>query len=218
MAEDDKVNLKIAAIERGLVEIKTVFQETNKSFISVKDTFEKFGLSVIERLGVFQNQFEEIQKNLKKIDTLEMTVRGLRFTTKETLEKLIERVLELEKDVKNKPNVEAIVVQEVEEPETKTKEAVRKTVKIDSTKTATENTLLDLSQAIKEQISADELIKKIAETRDNLMSWTPHHPVFYEMHEWMQKIKHLPKNKPITSNYANQLLKDINDWLKRIIA
>ncbi len=204
-------------INRSLIEVKNILYESVQSLSKIKDAIEQFGLSVIERLGVFQNQLEELQKNSKKIDALEVSIRGLRFTTKETLEKLIERVLDLEKTVKNKPTVEGIIVQEVETPQTIDKEAKPVYVKNKANKTATENILKNLARAVSEQTQAGFLINKIAETRDTLMSWTPHHPVFYEMHEWIQKIKHMPKNKPIPPEDANMLIKDIDDWLNRII-
>ncbi|MEM2110052.1 MAG: hypothetical protein QW327_06185 [Candidatus Odinarchaeota archaeon] len=204
-------------LEQSLIEIKNVLQENIKNFSKVKEALEKFGLSVIDRLGLVQNQLDEFQKNISKLDSLEVSIRGLRFTTKETLEKLIDRVLELEKIVKSKPSVEGIVVQEIEEPQPQVKETARGTVRQEANKTATENTLNSLGKAVREQLTAGELINKIAETRDTLMSWVPHHPVFYEMHEWIQKIKHLPKNKPIPPEYANKLLKELDSWLNRIV-
>jgi len=203
--------------EQTLIEIKNALQENIKNLAKIKEALEKFGLSVIDRLGLFQNQFDELQKNISKLDSLEVSIRGLRFTTKETLEKLIDRVLELEKIVKSKPSVEGIVVQEIEEPQPTVKETARGAVRQEANKTATANTLNSLGNAVRDQLNAGELINKIAETRDTLMSWVPHHPVFYEMHEWIQKIKHFPKNKPIPPEYANKLLKDLDSWLNRII-
>ncbi|WEU40570.1 MAG: hypothetical protein OdinLCB4_001165 [Candidatus Odinarchaeum yellowstonii] len=200
-----------------LIEIKNILRESIQSVSRIKDALEKFGLNVIDRLGAFQSQFEELQKEVKKIEALEVSIRGLRFTTKETLEKLIERVLELEKIVKSKPSVEGIIVQEAEEPKTPVRETQLVYVKQEANKSATENILRNLAKAVSEQMPAGNLITKIAETRDTLMSWTPHHPVFYEMHEWIQRIKHLPRNKPIPPEDANKLIKDIDNWITRII-
>lgn len=205
-----------SGLNQSLIEVKNILNETVQNLTKIKDTLERFGLSVIERLGGFQNQFEELQKNVKKIEALEVSIRGLRFTTKEALEKLIERVLELEKIVKSKPSVEEIKIQEVEEPPVEINATTPVYIKRDANRTATENILKNLAKAVGEQTPAANLIAKIAETRDTLMSWTPHHPVFYEMHEWIQKIKRMPRNKPIPPEEADNLIKDIDNWLNRI--
>ncbi|MHA1409844.1 MAG: hypothetical protein ACTSQY_06005 [Candidatus Odinarchaeia archaeon] len=218
MSDEKSEGLGDSSIERDVLEIKSVVKQNNENITTVKNALEKIGLSMIDALGKFKSDFEELKKLLKRLDSIEITLRGLRFTTKDTLEKLIERVLELEKLIKNKPKVDTIVVQEIEEKEAPlTKTMRRKIPKGTANDTATENALNNLKEAIKQQVTAEELVNKIADTRDTLMTWTPHHPVFYEMREWIQAIKYYPKNQPIPPKDANKLLKDINNWLKRLL-
>ncbi|MHA1835743.1 MAG: hypothetical protein ACTSYQ_02265 [Candidatus Odinarchaeia archaeon] len=206
-----------SSLERGVIELRTIIKENNENISRIKEVLEKLGLTIVNSLGNLKDEIAEIKKLFKKIDSFEVTLRGLRFTTKDTLEKLVERVLELEKIIKKKPKVESIVVEEVSAEEEKKKLPEKKREKEIASQTATENTLNSLIQIIKDQVPASELINKIAETRDTLMSWTPHHPVFYEMFEWMQKIKHYPKKDPIPPKEAEKLLNDMGDWLKRLL-
>ena len=217
MSEKKSANEKTDSLERSVIEIKSLTKENYKNILSMKDALEKFGLGIVDNLGKFKSEFDDLKNQLSKLDAFEITLRGLRFTTKETLEKMTERIFELEKIVKDTPKVDAIVVQEIEEKDTTLNKSPKiKIPRGTANETATENTFQTLMDYIKQQIPAAELTNRIAETRDTLMSWAPHHPAFYEMMDWIQKVKRFPKNEPIPAKEANQLLKDIEDWLSRM--
>jgi hypothetical protein len=218
MSKKENEDITESSIERDLIEVKSLVKENYNNIRSMKQALEKLGLGVVDTLGKFKTDFEDLRKYLTKLDSFEITLRGLRFTTKETLEKLINRILEVEKIIKDTPKVDAIVVQEVQEKEVPVKTKTSKIIpKISADDTATVNTLHNLRDFIKQQIPIAELVNRIEDTRDTLMSWTPHHPVFYEMREWISKIKRLPKNQPLPPNESNQLLKDIENWLERLV-
>ncbi|MFX0097346.1 MAG: hypothetical protein ACFE7E_06255 [Candidatus Hodarchaeota archaeon] len=204
-------------IEEALAEVKSAIQESKDMLEIVKSALETLGLKLIDRFSGMEGLLEETREALSKLENIEITLRGLRFTFTDTLKKFAERFSELESSVKK---ATTIPVEKPEEVEAKTQlkmEVPAEATDASPAATATEEVLSKLSRDAKSGMSAERLSKKIVESRDMIMSWSPYHPTLWDMHEWSLRVKQSPSNKPIDATMLNKLLIKINEWKARLL-
>jgi len=183
----------------------------------VKSALETLGLKLIDRFSGMEGLLEETREALGKRDNIEITLRGLRFTLKDELEKFAERFSKFEESVRR---ASIIPVEKPKEVEVKTqmkKEVAAKAVEASPAATATEEVLGKLATDVKSGMSAGRLSKRIVESRDMIMGWSPYHPTLWDMHEWSLRVKQSASNKPINPTMLNKLLLKINEWKARLL-
>jgi len=183
----------------------------------VKSALETLGLKLIDRFSGMEGLLEETREALGKLENIEITLRGLRFTFKDALEKFAERFSKFEESVRR---ASIIPVEKPKEVEVKTqmkKEVAAKAVEASPAATATEEVLGKLATDVKSGMSAGRLSKRIVESRDMIMGWSPYHPTLWDMHEWSLRVKQSASNKPINPTMLNKLLLKINEWKARLL-
>ncbi|MFX1351312.1 MAG: hypothetical protein ACFFA1_03730 [Promethearchaeota archaeon] len=174
-------------------------------------------MKLIDRFSGMEGLLEETRESLGKLENIEITLRGLRFTFKDTLEKFAERFSKLEESVRKATAIPIVKPEEVEVKTQTEKGVAVKAADISPAATATEEVLSKLSKDAKSGMSAERLSKRIVESRDMIMSWSPYHPTLWDMHEWSLRVKQSPSNKPINPTMLNKLLLKINEWRARLL-
>ena len=183
----------------------------------VKSALETLGLKLIDRFGGMEGLLEETRESLGKLENIEITLRGLRFTFKDSLEKFSERFSKFEESMRK---ASAIPVEKPKKVEVKTqmkKEIAAKAADTSPASTATEEVLGKLATDAKSGMSSGRLSKRIVESRDMIMGWSPYHPTLWDMHEWSLRVKQSASNKPINPTMLNKLLLKINEWKVRLL-
>jgi len=205
-----------ANMKDEVLKLKDSLEEIKTNVLSIRNALEKVGLTIIEKSSSLESIREEVKEQSKRVDNLEIAIRGLRFTLKEGL-KAIEKYLKNMLDAIKGKEVKKEDMK-VEHEEIKVENEVKEEPSMSPPALATEEVLNRLSSFVKSQKSVEEVVNKIAETRDMIMKWTPYHPVLYEMHEWMQKIKKLSnKNTILDVDLVSSLLTKIEEWKARIL-
>lgn len=183
----------------------------------VKSALETLGLKLIDRFSGMEGLLEETRDALGRLENIEITLRGLRFTVKESLEKFADRFGVLEEKVRRATAISAEEPKKIEAEAKSEKKITAEVVDATPAATATEDVLSKLAADAKSGMSSSRLSKRIRESRDMIMGWSPYHPALWDMHEWSLRVKQSSANKPISPTMLNQLLMKINEWKVRLL-
>lgn len=183
----------------------------------VKSALETLGLKLIDRFSGMEGLLEETRDALGRLENIEITLRGLRFTVKESLEKFADRFSVLEEKVRIATAISAEEPKKIEAEAKSEKKITAEVIDATPAATATEDVLSKLAADAKSGMSSSRLSKRIRESRDMIMGWSPYHPALWDMHEWSLRVKQSSANKPISPTMLNQLLMKINEWKVRLL-
>jgi len=183
----------------------------------VKSALETLGLKLIDRFSGMEGLLEETREALGKLENIEITLRGLRFTFKDSLEKFAERFSKFEESMRKASTIPVEKPRKVEVKTQMKEEIAAKAADTSPAATATEEVLGKLATDARSGMSADRLSKRIVESRDMIMGWSPYHPTLWDMHEWSLRVRQSASNKPINPTMLNKLLLKINEWKVRLL-